>query len=455
MYILAFCVFANAFGQSHVAAEIDKSVHVFLHSPMGKVASISYYITDEKGKLIYQYQGEKGLTTASTQKIFTAGAALELLSPEYTYRTAIAHDGIVRNGILHGNIYIEASGDPTFGSWRYEETKPEVIFTKIINALQQKGIQKITGGIYIDDSIYDFQTIPGGWAWNDLGNYYGAGVFGLNWRENQFDIHTKNGKIQSFSYPLIGVNWVNELQTGGNRDQSIIYTAPFSSVAYINGTLPTTPMTVSGATPNPPMQLGIELNNFLTQNAITVEGEIYTHSLERIRGQNIKLPTEKTLLTEIHSPQLKKIIFHFLRKSVNLYGETLVKTLAKEKGKTPNFSTGVSILKDFWVSKGIPQEMLNFADGSGLSPQNYVSAKAEVLSLLYAQKQPWFSDYFEGFPKQSNGMKMKSGTMKNTKSFAGIHTSKAGKTYVFSIIINNYQGADATHTLLQMLRPML
>ena len=26
-----------------------------------------------------------------------------------------------------------------------------------------------------------------GWIWEDIGNYYGAGVSGLNWHENQYD----------------------------------------------------------------------------------------------------------------------------------------------------------------------------------------------------------------------------------------------------------------------------
>ncbi len=88
--------------------------------------------------------------------------------------------------------------------------------------------------------------------------------------------------------------------------------------------------------------------------------------------------------------------------------------------------------------------MINFADGSGLSPQNYASAKAEVQALLYAKKQSWFEAYYDGFPVQDNGMKMKSGTMRDTKSFAGYHTAKDGKKYVFSIIINNYQGSGNT-----------
>jgi D-alanyl-D-alanine carboxypeptidase/D-alanyl-D-alanine-endopeptidase (penicillin-binding protein 4) len=141
---------------------------------------------------------------------------------------------------------------------------------------------------------------------------------------------------------------------------------------------------------------------------------------------------------------LDKIIYWFLRKSINFYGETLIKTLGKEKKGDPSFKSGVAYLKEFWKSKGINPNMINFADGSGLSPQNYVAAKAEVQALLYARKQPWFESYYDGFPTHDNGMKMKSGTMSDTKSYAGYHTSKDGKKYVFSIIINNYEGSGST-----------
>jgi len=43
-------------------------------------------------------------------------------------------------------------------------------------------------------------------------------------------------------------------------------------------------------------------------------------------------------------------------------------------------------------------------------------------------------------------MKMKSGSMRNTKSFAGYHNK-----YVFSIIINNYQGGDVSQALFNVL----
>jgi D-alanyl-D-alanine carboxypeptidase/D-alanyl-D-alanine-endopeptidase (penicillin-binding protein 4) len=190
--------------------------------------------------------------------------------------------------------------------------------------------------------------------------------------------------------------------------------------------------------------LGVEVKQWLKDSGIDFTGKVVTSSQLELEGkQSLESSKNKIILT-YESPTLDKIIYWFLRKSINLYGEALIKTLGKEKKENSSFKSGVTYLKEFWKSKGINANMINFADGSGLSPQNYVAAKAEVQALLYAKKQPWFEDYYDGFPTQDNGMKMKSGTMKDTKSFAGYHTSKDGKKYVFSIIINNYQGSGST-----------
>ncbi len=173
--------------------------------------------------------------------------------------------------------------------------------------------------------------------------------------------------------------------------------------------------------------------------------------MKEIAAEKVEKAPKNNLILEYKSPTLDKIIYWFMRKSVNFYGETLVKTLGKEKKDEGSFDAGISYLKEFWKSKGINSSMINFADGSGLSPQNYASARAEVQALLYSKKQNWFPEFFEGFPTQGNAMKMKSGTMKDTKSFAGYHTSKDGKKYVFAIIINNYQGSDVSDALYKVL----
>jgi len=192
------------------------------------------------------------------------------------------------------------------------------------------------------------------------------------------------------------------------------------------------------------MQLGVEIQKWLKDFGVEISGKVITNSLLELDGKKVLDTPKKNIILTYESPTLDKIVYWFLRKSVNLYGENLIKTLGKEKKGNPSFKSGVSYLKEFWKSKGINPNMINFADGSGLSPQNYVSAKAEVQALLYAKKQPWFESYYDGFPTQDNGMKMKSGTMRDTKSYAGYHTSKDGKKYVYSIIINNYEGSGGT-----------
>ncbi|KFF01235.1 peptidase S13 [Chryseobacterium formosense] len=428
----------------NVAQKLDDVTKNLMNSSLAVSSNLSFYVSDESGNLIYEFQGSKGLSTASTQKIFTAAAALETLGKNYTYKTTSSYSGNISGGNLNGNLFITSNGDPTLGSWRYEGYKPENFKQKLIEAVKKSGITKISGDLIIDDSYFDHQTIPGGWPWDDLGNYYGAGVWGINWRENQFDMNMNGSEIKSFSYPLEGVKWLNDVKTGGSSDQSLIFTAPYSDVALINGTLPSKAVTVSGSVPNPPLQLGIEAQKWLKESGIEISGKVLTNSQLEIDGnKSLEAPKNNIILT-YESPSLDKIVYWFLRKSVNLYGENLIKTLGKEKKGNPSFKSGIAYLKEFWKSKGINANMINFADGSGLSPQNYVSAKAEVQALLYAKKQTWFDAYYDGFPTQDNGMKMKSGTMRDTKSYAGYHTSKDGKRYVYAIIINNYQGSGST-----------
>lgn len=448
---LSFLFLTQFFAAQNIAQKLDTATKNLLNSSSAYSSSLSFYVADESGNFIYEYDGSKGLSTASTQKIFTAAAALETLGKTYQYTTTSTYSGKISDGTLMGNLFINSNGDPTLGSWRYENYKPENFKQKLIAALKDKNIKKISGDLIIDDSYFDFQKTPGGWPWNDMGNYYGAGVWGVNWRENQFDINMNGKEMKSFNVDLPNVKWINKIKTGGNSDQSLIFTAPYSDVALITGTLPGKSITVSGATPNPPLTLGSEIKDWLNEAGIDFKGKVTSTSLEEIKGENEEEAAKNNLLFEYKSPTLDKIVYWFLRKSVNFYGETLIKTLGKEKKNEGSFDAGISYLKEFWKSKGINSSMINFADGSGLSPQNYVSARAEVQALLYSKKQNWFPEFFEGFPTQGNAMKMKSGTMKDTKSFAGYQTSKDGKKYVFAIIINNYQGSDISDALYKVL----
>lgn len=450
-FYFVFCFISCCISSQDISEKLNLATNELLQSPEMLSANLSFYVANEKGEKIYDYQGNKGLSTASTQKLFVAATALETLKPDYQYSTKLYYTE-------KGDLVLYSEGDPTLGSWRYEETKPEKIKQSIIKSIKSLKINKIEGNLIIDDSYFDFQTIPGGWAWNDIGNYYGAGVWGVNWRENQFDIHISGGKsvndstkIKSFSYPLKNIKYLNQsISHEESGDKSIIYTAPHSEVIYINGSLPMErTSTISGSLPNPPLQLGAEIIDWLKENKIEFTGKIITASQEIINKGYFKAPKGKEIWHH-QSPKMEKIIYWFMKKSVNLYGETIIKTLGKISNNNSNFSNGVKILKDFWKDKGLHPAMINFVDGSGLSPQNYASSKAEVQALIWAKKQKWYPILENSFPIY-NQMKMKSGTIKDTKAYVGEHTSKNGETYIFSIIVNNYHGKDINTKLFKLL----
>jgi serine-type D-Ala-D-Ala carboxypeptidase/endopeptidase (penicillin-binding protein 4) len=151
------------------------------------------------------------------------------------------------------------------------------------------------------------------------------------------------------------------------------------------------------------------------------------------------------LLDTIASPTLEKINYWFMKKSINLYGESFLNKMALGKQNTGKFenSHGVKAVKNFWQQKGIAPTALNIYDGSGLSPANRVTTKTLATILQYAQKQAWFESYLNAFPNY-NEMKLKSGTIGDVKGFAGYHTAKDGTDYIIAFLVNNYNGSSKT-----------
>ena len=143
------------------------------------------------------------------------------------------------------------------------------------------------------------------------------------------------------------------------------------------------------------------------------------------------------------SPALDSIVYWFLKKSINLYGEALVKTMAFQKSGKASTEAGVKIIRDFWKEKGIAPTELNIVDGSGLSPLDRVTTHAQVKILQHAQQQSWFDGFYDALPVY-NGMKLKSGTIHGVKGFCGYHTAADGRSYILSFLVNNYNGSASS-----------
>jgi D-alanyl-D-alanine carboxypeptidase/D-alanyl-D-alanine-endopeptidase (penicillin-binding protein 4) len=460
--VLLFTLFAiqNSFAQFPIA-KLEQAYQDLIADQQAKYAVASLCVLDaQTGKVIFAKNENIGLATASTLKTITSATAFSVLGKDFRFQTTLAYSGkITANGTLQGDLIIIGGGDPTLGSWRYEQSKENVILNQWVSAIKAAGIKNIEGSIIGDDSLFGTQSMPEGWIWQDMGNYYGAGNSALTWRENQFDIHLKPGSTTGTDVNLKEIvpampylQVVNELKTGssGSGDNAYAYLPPYSSIAYLRGTwgLGIGKAGISLALPDPAYDAVYRLKDTLSRLNITIQKEITTARRLNLDGKNVPSITQK--LSTITSPSLSEIIYWFNKKSINLYGEQLLKTMAWKAGKTPSTRNGAATVINFWAAKGIDKDALNILDGSGLSPGTRVTTMAMANVLFQAQKEEWFADYLKSFP-ENNNMTLKSGSINDVSAYAGYYTDKNGNKYIAVININNYNGSGISKKLFKVL----
>jgi D-alanyl-D-alanine carboxypeptidase len=133
------------------------------------------------------------------------------------------------------------------------------------------------------------------------------------------------------------------------------------------------------------------------------------------------------------------------------------KLLRKIGGKVYNKATteaGVRAIMDFWTTKGVDTEGMNFYDGNGLSRNNAISPKQLVDALYVMRTSPYYEVFYESLPlagltgtlhKAMKGsaavgrIHAKTGTIGKVKSFAGYVVTVTGRKLIFSLIVNNFE----------------
>ena len=99
----------------------------------------------ESSSPILSHNADKSMNPASVMKLVTTNAALDLLTPNYRWKTEIYRDGTLKNGVLDGNLIIKGYGDPSFKAQE---------FWRMLMSLQQAGIKEINGDLIIDKSFF-------------------------------------------------------------------------------------------------------------------------------------------------------------------------------------------------------------------------------------------------------------------------------------------------------------
>lgn len=417
---------------------------------------------DNPAQPLFSIRSDTRLTPASTLKLLTTAAALELIGPHHRFETKLYTSATPdAKGVLNGNIYIRGGGDPTLGSTRVPGAETyQTVLQKWADAIEKANIKKINGAIIADESLFDGPSIPAKFNWANIGNYFAAPASALCFNDNLFVIHfkpQKNGnqkvEVDSTTPAVQGLTLESFVTSDAKtkEDNAYVYGGPKQYNLQIFGTVPTSAkgFSIKGALPDPALFTVQELTQTLAQRGITVSQAPRTVSAEPDY-------TKMRLLHTYQSPELKDIVRIVNQRSFNLYAEILLRQLAVQDGKKGSVQNGLDTLMHFLKSNKIAtKEDISVFDGSGLSRDNLISPNTLLRTLTYMAKSPNFDYYYQSlatpndrgdllllrrFLKPQNKVqqvRVKGGTIDNVKALAGYVYDQNDRLIAFVFMANN------------------
>lgn len=478
------------FGQDRKAGSADGRKEAFQAAVEAVAADAAFgqaylgiCVMDASGKVLAQKNADRMMVPASNMKLLTTGAALHVLGPDFAFETALAHDGVIEDGVLKGNLHILGGGDPTLGSKDSIAVQLEKTFATWTKMIKDAGIRKIEGHIIGDGRSYEGMMEEPTWLWNDTGTYYGAGVSGLMFYENMQSFSVSAGKavgepvnIKPYYPDCPWMEFRYACSTGlpGTGDQLYMYTSDLAPVAEIRGTfgVDRAAKRVDCANKYPEYTCAKYFEDFLKKKGIpcsggaadyklvtgwmqTYGGTAYGESL-CMAGESVRTDDSSkerlTVLGSTHSPTLDRIVFETNHASNNVYAETLFRTLGLSLHGSACYDSSYVAMDEALAKLGLSVSRgIQIQDGSGLSRQNLVSPEFICRFLQAMTSSPAFGNFLESLPSPGfNGtleynmkgqpaalrsrIKVKSGSMNGVRCYsgyilpAGAYCSKAAET---------------------------
>lgn len=455
MLLVWALAFAAAAQNSH---DIDRLVEQTRRADGMRHAQLSVCLYNiGTGKVLYSNNAQASMTPASVQKLFTTGVGFAKLGSDFRFATKVAVRGNTdRDGVLHGNIYVIGGGDPMLGSYRYRQTAPDSLFDSWTTALRKKGIRKVDGRVCYNASIFDEQPLHDSWQWGDVGNYYGAGVNGLNFHENMYFVYFNPGKKLGYPASAVGTKPKNldihgtcEVTTAAENsgDQVVIYGSPTSNERLYRGTVPLGKQNfaVRGALPNPSRICADLFSAHLRTHGVAISGNSM---------QVYSTPDSLRAIVDYYSTDYYTIAQYTNLTSNNIYAESIFKYLGYAKYGLGSFENGARAVTDYFKENGLEASGVRIIDGSGLSRLNRTTADFLCRYLATVAKENFSADFRQSLAKvgQSGTAKnmlpslpkditvmVKTGTMDGVKAYAGYIIARSGQMLSFAIMANDFE----------------
>ena len=435
-------------------------------------------IADAKtGEVLFEQNADRYFVPASNMKLFTTALALAKLGPDFRFRTTLESlESPAQNGKLNGPLFLVGRGDPNLSNRKFPYAQkeefdgpPERALAELADTLVAKGIKEIDGDIVGDDSYFPRDRYPNGWEIDDMVWEYGAAISAIVVDDNTVQLTLTPGEkagdhvdaAVNPSTPEFVVDNQVVTSAAGVKPDLTLKREPGANLVTVLGTLPAknNPRKLTLAIQEPALHAAAMMKRLLEERGIKVDGVA-----RELSNPVATPPDQRVVLAEHLSIPLGDSVKLVNKISQNLHTEMLLRTAARQKGlwTTPDELAGFP--SDFYAVAGIPPGDVVQTDGSGLSRHDLVTPRAVVSLLLYAQKQPWFGDYFASLPvagvdgtledRMKNSIAVgrlhaKTGSVEHVRTRSGYADLPSGKRVAFSFMSNNMgsKGHEATDAL--------
>ena len=313
--------------------------------------------------------------------------------------------------------------------------------------LKKRGVTTIQGRIIGDGRLFKGSIFDDFWNWGDIGNGYGSAVSGLNLEHNRytavFRASATVGQPAEFlgTDPEVpGVTAINETLTGAadSGDGVVIHGGEHTGVVHLRGSVPLgeSHFQILGAVPDPEYFAAHHLKKILITAGITVRGSAAAWTALEMP------PAEPTEVLVTHrSPTLKEIITSIHATSDNHETECLFRLLGLQGRKASD-----AVIREHWKTRGLAFTGLRMEDGCGLARADFITPHDLTRLQHLAARGPFGAIYKDSLLSKDT-LHWKGGAMSSIRSTTGMITTKSGKDYSFTFMINHYADSQAASAL--------
>jgi D-alanyl-D-alanine carboxypeptidase/D-alanyl-D-alanine-endopeptidase (penicillin-binding protein 4) len=431
------------------AAAVPPTVAAALRSAGVPQSAVGLYVADPAGEVFLQHNATAALNPASTMKLVTTAAALELLGPAATWRTEVHLLGRLQNGRLDGDLLLRGGGDPRLtleNLWL------------LLRDVRARGVRDIMGDLVIDRSAFAIADIdPGAFDGEPTRPYnQGADALLLNFRAVRLtfipDADLRTVRILA-EPPLPELRIANNLALSDGTCDSWPEKAEADIV--------TMTLSFNGAFP---LSCGEKVKHFSLLPPLDYARALFDH-LWRGMGGSFSgrarigtTPAGSRPFAAFESPTLQEVVRDVNKNSNNVMARQLYLSLSARNGSpaTPEQSRAAI---DAWLeSRGLSIPELVMENGAGLSRIERISARGMgrllgavwngplgpelAASLPLAGVDGTLKRRFASSPAAGRAH-LKTGLLNNVRALAGYVHGDSGRTLVVVSIINHANAPNA------------